>query len=137
MLQDIKKLNYPSGYEPGKFEPTADGKSTQLGFATPGDLETRNLGTSVWANTGTDVGGPVVLISLDRVLLGGYTVHHRTLRDGEWIADMTMPRFSSNRWNTTLRVKKGEWMFIGTGSGFDEKGQLDPSRAILAFVKVD
>lgn len=138
LLENIKKLDYPTEYEPGRRQPTADGKSTQLGFATPGeDVETRNLGTTLETEISTDAGGPLMLLSLDRVLLGGYNVHHRTLRDGEWIADMTMPRVSSNRWNTSIRVKKGEWMFVGSGSGFDEKGQLDPSRAVIAFVKVD
>ncbi|MEK7952584.1 hypothetical protein [Luteolibacter soli] len=137
LLEDIKKLEYPTYYKPGKREPSADGKSTQLGLAVPGDLETRNLGISLETEISPGAGDPVMLLSLRRVLLGCYTVHHRVLRDGEWIADMTMPRFSENNWLTSLRVKKGEWMFVGSGSGFGEKGELDPSRAVLAFVKVD
>lgn len=137
VLDDIKKLEYPTFYKPGKRERTADGKSTQMGLAIPGDIETRNLGTSLETAVSAEAGGPLMLLALDRVLLGSYTIHHRTLRDGEWIADMTMPRFSSNRWNTSLRVKKGEWMLVGGGSGFDDKGQHDPSHTLLAFVKVD
>jgi hypothetical protein len=137
LLEDIRKLQYPTFYKPGKREPTADGKSTQLGFAIPADDETRNLGISLDTEISPGAGSPLMLVALRRVLLGCYTVHHRVLRDGEWIADMTMPRISNNVWLTALRVKKGEWMFVGSGSGFGEKGELDPSRVVLAFVKVD
>ena len=137
LLEDIKKLEYPTEYEPGKPEPTADGKSTQLGFSTGSNPSSRNVGTSLIARISSDDGTQLLSVQLYRVLLGCYTVHHRVLRDGEWVQDITFPRFSSNLWETSVRPKKGEWMLVGGGSDFAEKGKLDPTRAVLAFVKVD
>jgi hypothetical protein len=48
-----------------------------------------------------------------------------------------MPRFSTNRWRTTLRLKRGEWMLVGSGAAFKEMGEIDHAHLVLTFVKVE
>lgn len=136
-LQDIKEVIYPTEYEPGNRTPSADGKSSQLEFATPTSYETRNVGATLDSRIEADPKGPLLLLNLDRVIHGGYSNHHRILRDGKWEVNVNFPRFSSNRWNSYLRLKRGEWMFVGSGAAYDEKGNFDPSRTVLAFAKVE
>ncbi|MEK7952585.1 hypothetical protein [Luteolibacter soli] len=136
-LSDIKEVIYPTEFEPGKREPGADGKSTQWEFALATAFETRNVGGSLDTEIESDEGGPLLNLAFDRVAHGGFSVHHRILRDGEWVPDITMPLFSCNNWNTSLRLKRGEWMLVGSGSAFGENSQFDPSRVVLAFVKVE
>jgi len=95
------------------------------------------VGSTFMAGIETDQGGPLLRVSFERILHGGFSVHHRVLRDGEWVPDITMPLFSGNRWLTSLRLKRGEWMLVGSGSAFGEGGQFDPTRTVLAFVKVE
>ena len=136
-LEDTKEVIYPTEWMPGKREPGSDGKSTQLGLAMACSFETRNVGSTLETDIQTDEGGPLMLVAFERILHGGFSIHHRVLRDGEWVADITHPRFSCNRWNTSLRLKRGEWMLIGSGSAFGENSQFDPTRIVLAFVKVE
>lgn len=136
-LEDIKEVIYPTEYEPGKHQPTADGKSTQLELALATAFETRNVGSSLNTDIETDEGGPLLNLMFDRIAHGGFSIHHRILRDGEWEPNVTFPLFSSNSWKTSLRLKRGEWMFAGSGSAFGENSQFDPTRVVLAFVKVE
>ena len=136
-LSDTNEVIYATEFVPGKRRPVGDGKSTQLEFALACSFETRNVGSTLMAGIETDQGGPLLRVSFERILHGGFSVHHRVLRDGEWVPDITMPLFSGNRWLTSLRLKRGEWMLVGSGSAFGEGGQFDPTRTVLAFVKVE
>lgn len=136
-LDDIKEVIYPTEYEPGKRQPGPDGKSTELEHALPTAFETRNVGSTLITEIEADEGGPLILVNFERVLHGGFSTHHRILRDGEWVSNVTFPLFSDNRWTTHLRLKRGEWMFVGSGSAFGENSQFDPTRTVLAFVKVE
>ena len=136
-LADIEPLEYPTEYKPGKRVPGADGKASQLEFATPTSFESRNVGTSLQGELTTDAGGLLMRIDLDRVIHGGYTVHHRILRDGKWEPNITFPRFSTNSWVTALRLGRGEWTLVGSGGAFAEDSDVDPDHTVLAFIKVD
>jgi hypothetical protein len=136
-LEDTKEVIYPTEYVPGKRQPGPDGKSTELGFAMATSFETRNVGSSLNTEIETDEGGPLIRLGFDRVVHGGFSIHHRVLRDGEWVPDITNPLFSNNRWETSLRLQRGEWMLVGSGSAFGENSQFDPTRIVLAFVKVE
>lgn len=136
-IEDIKPLEYPSAYDPGKRVPTADGKSSQLEFATPTSFESRNVGSSLQSLITTDGSGLLMQLNLDRVIHGGYTVHERILRDGKWEPNITFPRFFSNTWTTALRPERGEWTLVGSGGEFAEDNDVDPDHAVLAFIKVD
>lgn len=136
-LDDIKEVIYPTEYEPGKRSPGTDGKPAQPQFANATSFETRNVGAALQSEIAADPGGLLMRLNMNRIMHGGYTIHHRIFRDGKWEPNITFPRFSSNRWVTTLRVKKGHWMLVGSGSAFGENGDFDPTRTVLAFVKVE
>ncbi len=137
LIEDAQEIIYPTEYEPGRRTTSEDGKDSRLEFATATSFETRNVGAYVTSRIMPDPGGPLLQLEMERIIHSGFTVHHRVLRDGEWVADMTMPRFSTNRWGTTLRLKRGEWMFVGSGAAFKEKGEVDHAHLVLAFVKVE
>ncbi len=136
-LEDIKPLEYPTEYNPGKRVPNTDGKASQLEFATPTSFESRNVGTYLQSEFDTDGSGLLIRLMLDRVIHGGYTVHDRILRDGKWEPNITFPRFLMNSWLTALRPRRGEWTLVGSGGAFTEDSDVDPDHAVLAFIKVD
>jgi hypothetical protein len=136
-IQNIVEVIYPTEWEPGEHIPGTDGKASQLEFSHASAFETRNAGTTLTTSIVTDPKGPLLKVGLERVVEGGKSVHHRILRDGEWKPDITFPIFTSNVWRSELRVKRGEWMFVGSGSDIDAKGRLDPNHSVLAFVKVE
>jgi hypothetical protein len=136
-LEDIKPLEYPTEYDPGKRVPTADGKSSQLEFAKPTSFESRNVGTGMQSEITSEGSGLLMQLQLERVIHGGYTVHERILRDGKWEPNITFPRFSTNSWGTALRPRRGEWTLVGSGGDFAEDSNVDPDHAVLAFIKVD
>lgn len=137
MIEDSKEIVYPTEYEPGEHTASEDGKDSRLEFATATSFETRNAGALVTSLIEADAGGPLLRLEMERIIHSGFTVHHRVQRDGEWVADMTMPRFSTNRWRTTLRLKLGEWILVGSGAAFLQNGEIDHARSVLAFVKVE
>lgn len=136
-IEDIKPLEYPTEYDPGKRVSTADGKSSQPEFATPKSFETRNVGSSMQSEFTTDGSGLLMQLNLDRVIHGGDTVHARILREGQWEPNITFPRFLSNSWVTVLRPERGGWTLVGSGGAFAEDNDVDPDHAVLAFIKVD
>lgn len=136
-IEDIEELIYPTEYEPGERLPAADGKPSQPEFCHPTAFETRNVGTSLRSVVLPDPNGPVLKVNIERVADGGKSVHYRILRDGEWKEDITFPVFSTNSWLTEIRLRRGEWMLVGSGSDIDEKGKFDPTHVVLAFVKVE
>lgn len=137
LIEDVKEIIYPTEWVRGRRTTSEDGKDSRLEFATATSFETRNVGGQLTSRIEPDPGGPLLKLEMVRIIHSGFTVHHRTLRDGEWVADMTMPRFSTNRWGTTLRLKRGEWMLVGSGAAFKEKGEIDHEHLVLAFVKVE
>lgn len=136
-IENLQKVTYPTEWKPGKRLPASDGKRSQLEFSHGCAFDTRNVGTTLQAEVVADPKGSLVKFGLKRVVEGGKSVHHRILRDGEWKADITIPIFSSNAWESELRLKRGEWMLVGSGCDIDAKGKLDPNQAVLAFIKLD
>lgn len=137
LIEDVKEIIYPTEWIPGRHTTSGDGMDSRLEFATATSFETRNVGGNLTSRIEPDPGGPLLKLEMERIIHSGFTVHHRTQRDGEWVADMTMPRFSTNRWQTTLRLRRGEWMLVGSGAAFKEKGEIDHDHLVLAFVKVE
>lgn len=136
-IEDIAEAIYPTEWETGRRSPSADGKPSQPEHSNATAFETRNVGTTLQAEVLSDPKGTILKFGLKRVVEGGKSVHHRILRDGNWKADMTFPIFSTNTWESELRAKRGEWLLVGSGSDIDAKGRLDPSRSVLAFIKLE
>lgn len=137
MIEDAREIVYPTEYEPCRRTTSEDGEDSRLEFATATSFETRNAGGFITSAIQPDPGGPLLQFEMERIIHSGFTVHHRVQRDGEWVADITMPRFSTNRWQTTLRLKRGDWMFVGSGAAFKEDGEIDHDHTVLGFVKVE
>lgn len=137
LISDLNEVTFPTKYRPGRRTTSEHGKDSRLEFATGTSFETMNVGGTLTSRIVPNPDGPLLTLEMERVIHSGFTVHHRVLRDGEWVADMTWPRFPTNRWGTTLRLKRGEWMLVGSGAAFKEKGEIDHDHLVLAFVKVE
>lgn len=137
MLENIVEVTYPTEWEPGQRTPGVNGQPAVREHSTPTAFETRNTGASMGAVISDDPKGSLLKFSIENVIHGGNSVYYRILRDGEWKADITFPLFASIRWKSELRVKRDEWMFVGTGAALDAGGRFDPARAVMAFIKVE
>ncbi|GAA5129809.1 hypothetical protein JIN84_03820 [Luteolibacter yonseiensis] len=133
----VDEVSYPTEWEPGRLTPATGGKPAQLEFSEPTAFDTRNVGTSTEVEILPDAGGAIVQFEIKRVTESGKSVHQRIFRDGQWKTDMTMPIFATNHWSSQLRVKRGEWLLVGSGAATDGKGRLDPQHSVLAFIKLD
>ncbi len=128
---------YPTEWEPGKRLPASEGKPSQLEFSTAAAFETRNVGTTFQFEIQPDPSGAILHSLLERGVEGEKSVLYRILRDGEWKADITFPVFGTNSWITDLRVERGVWLLVGSGSNFDAKGKPDSQNSVLAFIRMD
>lgn len=137
VLDSHVEVIYPTEYEPGELTPATDGKPAQREFSTACAFDTRNCGTKFSAEIIPDPKGAICKFDISHVTDCGRSVHHRIFRDGEWKTDMTMPIFATNRWNSETRVRRGEWLLVGSGTGVDEQRKPDPEHVILAFIKLD
>ena len=136
-IENVLEAIYPTEYEPGKRPSSTDGKPSPPEPSQPTAFETRHVGVTLRSELMPDPNGPLLRIEFERVVDGGKSVHNRILREGEWKEDITFPVFVTNRWLSELRLVRGKWMLLGSGSDIDEKRKLDPAHAVLAFVKVE
>lgn len=134
---DWVEVSYPTEWEPVEGRPAGDGKQLQQEFSIGTSFETRYTGLQVDTTVVADPKGPLLEVFMERVIRGGDSVNHRIFRDGKWQADIKFPVFTSTRWNTHLRLVRGQWMLAGSGAAVDAKGKFDPGRTVLAFVKVE
>jgi hypothetical protein len=137
IVEDVVEVTYPTEWEPAKRIPAADGQPARREPSTPTSYETRNTGITMESAIIDDPKGSLLKLSLEQVIHGGNSVHHRILSNDEWKPDVIFPIMVSFRWRTQLRVNPGAWMFVGSGGALDAAGRFDPSRAVLAFVKVE
>ncbi len=136
-IEDQQEVIYPTEWEPGKRPPVIGDKPSQLEFSHAAAVDTRNVGTELQAEVVSNPEGSNLKFKLRRTAEGGKSVHHRIFRDGEWKANMTFPIFSSNSWQSEIKIKRGVWMLVGSGSDIDSKGKLDPAHSVLAFIRLD
>ena len=134
---DYVEVSYATEWEPGRRGEKIDGKLPQPEFSSGTSFETRYTGLVAGTSMIPDPQGPMVAFLLQRVIRGGDSVHHRIFRDGKWQADIKFPVFASNRWNSHLRVNRGQWMLAGSGAAIDAAGKFDPAHTVLAFLKVE
>jgi hypothetical protein len=138
IVEDVVEVTYPTEWEPGKRVEAANGQPARREPSTPTSYETRNTGISMESAIIDDPKGSMLKLSFEQIIHGGNSVHHRILsKDGEWKPDVIFPTMASFRWRTQLRVNPGAWMFVGSGGALDATGRFDPTRAVLAFVKVE
>lgn len=126
--ESIVEVIHPREYDQG------DGET----FATPRAHETRNIGVTVEADPVYSETGQAVSVNmaLERSWHFGSTVHHRILVNGKWEPNVTMPNFYSAKVNTQIMVPLEIPTLVAVMSPPDEKGNTDPSRKLLLFVKL-
>lgn len=126
--ESILEVIHPTEYDPNDSQT----------FATPSAHETRNVGVTVEADpVYSDTGQAVsVNMALERSWHFGSTVHHRILVNGEWKPNVTMPNFYTAKVNTQVMVPLEIPTLVAVMSPPDEKGNTDPSRKLLLFVKL-
>ena len=57
--------------------------------------------------------------------------------NGQWIPDMKLPLFATNRVTTSCRLKRGKWTLVSSGTEFTGPGKADRDHCLLMFVKVE
>jgi len=143
-IVDEKVFPFRSGAR-GKTEsilevihPTEYDQNDSQTFATPSAHETRNVGVTIEADpVYTETGQAVfVNMALERSWHFGSTVHHRILVSGKWEPNVTMPNFYSAKVNTQVVVPLEIPTLVAVMSPPDDKGNTDPSRKLLLFVKL-
>lgn len=107
------------------------------GASTATAFETRNTGITYELQILPDENGILAKHVLERVIHVGESVHRRIEDQGKWVPDITMPIFSTSRFNTTNRLQPGKWTLIATGPEFAENGKADREHCLLMFVKVE
>ena len=163
-LENIREVIYPTEWEPANRkvllehweqsqEQKVDGKPKQ-GTATYGRynieaipglkgasmataFETRNTGSTLEMDTTVDDKGILANLSLSRVNYVADTVYRRIEDQGNWIPDVKLPLFASNRCSTTCRLVPGQWTLISSGSEYSGPGKVDREHCLLMFVKVE
>lgn len=164
LLENISEIIYPTEYEPSyqrtvterweeRERRNVDGKPVEgvatratvkidavpglAGASTATSFETRNTGMTYELEILPDENGILAKHVLERVIYVGESVHRRIEDQGKWIPDITMPIFSTCRFNTTNRLQPGKWTLIATGPEYAENGKTDREQCLLMFVKVE
>lgn len=163
-LENISEIIYPTEYSPScqrtvterweeRERQNVDGKPVEgvatkatvktdalsglAGASMATSFETRNTGMTYELQILPDENGVLAKHILERVIHVGESVHRRIEDQGKWIPDITMPIFSTCRFNTTNRLQPGKWTLIATGPEYAENGKADREQCLLMFVKVE
>lgn len=126
-VESIREVRYPAHFI----------RCSKGGFATPTELETRNVGTTVEVDPVLSPTGGVLDLNLAAEFSSfwGHDVLHRILVDGEWKPNVTMAAFYTMQPTTQLALPVDVPVFAAVMSPPDEKGWTDSSRKVLLFVK--
>jgi hypothetical protein len=126
--ESILEVIHPTEYDPNDSQT----------FATPSAHETRNVGVTIEADPIYSDSGQSVFVNmaLERSWHFGSTVHHRILVNGKWAPNVTMPIFYSAKVSTQVAVPLDIPTLVAVMSPPDDKGNTDPSRKLLLFVKL-
>jgi hypothetical protein len=164
ILENIREVIYPTEWEPSNVTTVVErweapkqqeeGGKRVIGTGTfarykieaapglagaslPSSFETRNTGTTLELEAPRTGDDSVVRLSFDRVDEVGESVYRRIEDNGQWIPDMKLPLFASNRFSTSCRLKRGAWTLISSGTEFTGPGKADRDHCLLMFVKVE
>ncbi len=164
VLENIREVIYPTQWEPANErtllerweaakEQREGGKNVAgigsfarykvqslpglAGASLPVSFETRNTGATLEIEVPRKVDDPVVRLVFDRVDEVGESVYRRIEDNGNWIPDMKLPLFATNRSTTSCRLKLGSWTLISSGTEFTGPGKADRDHCLLMFVKVE
>ncbi len=140
-LHSVEDVYYPAEWELSNSTPAKDSSSLpEMNFSLPGALERGQNGLTLQLTPekGEGASSEIQLTyAFSRSQLAGKMVYSRIHQHGQWVPDATMPVFATNKWEGVLRLERGVWTLVGSGSDFDEKGELDPNHAVLAFLRID
>jgi hypothetical protein len=164
VLENIREVIYPTEWQPSNVhtlvekweapqQQNQDGKrvtgtgtfaryeiqaaSGLAGASLPVSFETRNTGVTLEMEVPRKGDDPVVRLAFDRVDVVGESVYRRIEDNGQWIPDMKLPLFATNRCNTSCRLERGRWTLISSGTEFNGPGKADRDQCLLMFVKVE
>jgi hypothetical protein len=163
-LENIRELIYPTEWEPNnettlmeRWEATkekSEGGKNVVGTGTfgrykiqaapglagaslPTSFETRNTGVTLEMKVSRGSDDPWIQLNFERVDQVGESVYRRIEDNGNWIPDMKLPLFASNRCHTSCRLERGRWTLISSGTEFNGPGKADRDHCLLMFVKVE
>jgi hypothetical protein len=163
-LENIREVIYPTEWEPNNVttlmerweapkEKNEGGKSVTgtgtmgrykiqaasglAGASLPTSFETRNTGVTLEMKVSRGTDDPWIQLSFSRVDQVGESVYRRIEDNGNWIPDMKLPLFASNRSTTACRLERGRWTLVSSGTEFNGPGKADREHCLLMFIKVE
>jgi hypothetical protein len=107
------------------------------GASVPISFETRNTGVTLEMEVERGSDDPSVQLGFYRVDEVGESVYRRLEDNGNWIPDIKLPLFATNRCTTSCRLERGRWTLVSSGTEFNGPGKADRDHCLLMFVKVE
>ncbi|RYD31833.1 MAG: hypothetical protein EOP85_22345 [Verrucomicrobiaceae bacterium] len=153
-VESVREMSYPTEWRPAGGK-TAKKEAEEKNITDPAQLgkppsrpgladaslgisfDTRNLGVSAEATLTLADDGLLLKYRWSRVNHVATSVHRRILVDGDWIPDVTMPVFSSQGIESTLRLVPGKWTLAGLTPHVNEAGKFDRENCLVLFVKAE
>jgi len=145
--ESVQEFILPVAYEPPRLPtpgrtrlPPEDIVRIRLRIPlTPTAFETRNLGSTFEAAPKLRGDGRTIDLSLapEMVLPAGYAVHQEFTAIGGHQHQARMPIFVTERVNTAVTCRDGQYVLVTVLTPSDEAGEIDPSRKMFVLVKCD
>lgn len=144
-----KELIYPTEYEPACPAPTSEGdkadkeasKPVGSGYnaALPSCFETRNVGSSFEVEPNIGENNKIIDIRIlsHYVWHTGNTTWHETKSPEKNAYKIETPDFYLMNIDTSVTTITGQYFLAGVVSPKDAKGQIDPERKVMVFLKCD
>jgi len=150
--QSFREFIYPSDYEPSGLsgatvmQPTPDQMRKaglrallRIPYASPLFFETRNLGSTfeVAPNLRADNKTVDVSFAPEMVLPAGFEVYSEFKAIGGHVHQDRWPVFVTERVNTALTCRDGQYVLVTVLTPSNDEGQIDPSRKMMVLLKCD
>lgn len=146
--ESVQESIYPTEYEPPGWDPPPlpaewlrmiENLARLRMPATSSAFETRNLGSTFAIAPNLGVKGKVINLNLapERVIPAGYEVYSEFKAIGGHVHQDKWPMFVTQRVNTAVTCRDGQYVLLTVLTPSDDNGQLDPGRKLLVLVKCD
>lgn len=144
-----KELIYPTEFEPVKNLPPVEGEQASektpkvssicLNPATPSSFETRNVGSSFEVEPYIGENDKIIDIRIltQYIWYTGNTIWHESKSTDKNAYKIETPEFYLVSIDTSITTITGQYVLVGIVSPKDAKGQADPDRKVMAFLKCD
>lgn len=140
--ESIQEVIYPTEYNPPNLNLDDESKDSKVMPVTVGDpvaFETRNAGSTFEVEPTISEDDKIVDIRIlaQQVWFTGNTIWYEAKDQLGNVNKKSMPDFYKVGINTCMTVISGQYLLAAIVSPKDVKGQVDPERKVMAFLKCD